>query len=200
MRNIAQSIVFFLVGLAAGGAGVHFGARRLGLAAAEDVITRPRVAPGEGDDLVLKDPEVERLVAELKGWREKRDTEWQKIEQEKSGLAQERAAVEEAEIRVEALRSSLMRQTVQTRENQQRNFKRLGAIYGKMEPATAAQLLSGLPEQDAARLLYSMEERDAAQLLSTYASLGEDQRSAAVKLTETIKHLAPQTASPGRKK
>jgi flagellar motility protein MotE (MotC chaperone) len=198
MRNIVLWTAFFLAGLGVGGTTVHL-RRREPTPSVEGPSTGVEAATAgqETTDRVLKDAEVNRLITELKGWREKRDREWRKIEEEKAKLAQARAALQEAERRVASLRESLMAQIVQIGAAQQKNVKQLAAIYGKMDPVAAAQLLSKLPEADAAMLVYSMQDRNAAQLLAAYASLGEEERSAAAKLTGVIKHLAPPDRGSG---
>lgn len=198
---IVLAPLLFLVGLGSGGAVTYFYLNAHGHSlVAEPVVTRERNADDASDieDRALKDAEVQRLVTELRGWREKRDREVERLALEREQLARQRAAIREAEESIEKLRASLMAKVVETKSDQQKNFKKLASIYGKMEPAMAAQLASMLPEEDAAQLVYSMDERQAGMLLSAYAQLGERGREAAAKLTDTMKRLsAPVKAEEG---
>ena len=96
-----------------------------------------------------------------------------------------------------AVQSNLTAKIVEMGDGEAANFKRLSAVYGKMEPEQAASLLQEMEPERAAMILNLVQDRQAAAMLSATVSGGRDGVSAAAEWTDIIRRMAVKKREKG---
>ncbi|MBM4019540.1 MAG: hypothetical protein FJ288_14680 [Planctomycetes bacterium] len=115
----------------------------------------------------------------------------QLLEKEALDLENLRLQAAGAVARLKETQADLEKTRLAIERQEQTNLKRTAAVYDKMDPAAAAQILQGLcanqQEADAVKILYYMTERAVAKVLAELAD-----KNLAARLSDQMKRVREQ--------
>jgi flagellar motility protein MotE (MotC chaperone) len=153
-------------------------------------------AESTGTGWDMSNPELDRLIAELKKEKEglsQRDTQLKELE---ARLDAERAEITIVTQAVHRMRLEFEKKYVQVREEEVANLKRLAKMYASMSPEGAATILKQMEEEQALKFMVFMKDGETGPLLEAFAKLGEAEAKRAAMLTDRLRTTSYRSALP----
>jgi flagellar motility protein MotE (MotC chaperone) len=150
--------------------------------------------PGPAWDFV--NPELDRLVDELKKEKEVLDQRAQQLKELADRLEAERAEINVITQAVHRIRSEFEQKVVQVREEEVANLKRLAKMYASMSPEDAAGILRQMDDEPALKFMVFMKDAETGPILEALSKLGDADAKRAAALTDRLRTTVYRAALP----
>ena len=184
--------VSILCGIAWSTLGVIVATGRIPFAAEEPEKVEVAAAPAAAETLTVFPAEA-NVIDEL---REALNREREAFEKKNADLMAREAALRDREGIVATLKSELMdlqqkidEQVVEIEAAEATNFRRLAAVYAKMEAESSAKILAQMELERAAKILSLLGEREAGAIMDATVSQGDNGIETADRWTDAIRRL-----------
>ena len=155
-----------------------------------------KFAPGNDPSWKFRNPEFEQWVADLRV--EKAALEVRKVQlgEWETRLTAERQELSTVTQKVAQLQAEFDKNVVRLKDQEGKNLKRQAKTVAEMTPDTAAKMLDQMTDDDIVRLFSAMKNDQVTLLLETLSKQGKGQTRRAAAITERMRHLLPETATP----
>jgi flagellar motility protein MotE (MotC chaperone) len=151
---------------------------------------------GPGPSWEFVNPELDRLVTELKKQKEGLDQREQQLKELAARLDAERAEINVVTQVVHRIRREFEQKVVQVREEEVANLKRLAKMYASMSPEGAAGILKQMEDDPALKFLVFMKDAETGPILESLSKLGEADARRAATLTDRLRTTMYRSALP----
>lgn len=144
----------------------------------------------------MSNPELDRLIEELKKEKEslsQRDVQLKELE---ARLEAERAEITIVTQAVHRMRLEFEKKYVQVREEETANLKRLAKMYASMSPEGAAAILKQMEDDQALKFMVFMKDAETGALLEVFAKQGETEAKRAALLSDRLRTTAYRSTAP----
>lgn len=148
-----------------------------------------------GPSWVFFNPELDQIVADLKGEREAVALKEKELAELAARLRVERGELDDALRKVTQLQQKVDRDVFRIKEDEAGNLKKLAKMYGLMEPAGAAKILRELDDVVVVKILTLMKEPESAAILESFSRLGEVETKRAAGFSENLRAAASNKIS-----
>lgn len=165
--------------------------------------TVPETSVVKGPSWEFLNPELERLIAELKEQRDEVGKRSKDLDDLQARLAAERQEITSTTQIVWRLRTELDRALVRIKDEEVTNLKRLARVYGSMSPEGAARVLGETEEEQAVKVLASMKDTQSGPILESMSKVSTEQAKRAAALANRLRLLTanqPPAAKPDSSK
>ena len=155
-----------------------------------------KFAPGNDPSWKFRNPEFEQWVADLRV--EKAALEVRKVQlgEWETRLVAQRQELSTVTQKVAQLQAEFDKNVVRLKDAEVKNLKRQAKAVAEMTPDTAAKMLDQMTDDDIVRLFSAMKSDQVTLLLETLGKQGKGQTRRAAAITERMRHLLPDTATP----
>lgn len=123
----------------------------------------------EGSSWEFHNPEVDRLIDELKTRKTALDQKDIELRELESRLRAEREEMKAVTKNVQQLQEKFDQSVLQLQTAELANLKKIGKTYSLMEPEAAAAAFKSMDNNTAAKILRSMKESEVAPILQVLA-------------------------------
>lgn len=147
--------------------------------------------PNNDPSWKFRNPEFEQWVEELKQEREVLLTKEKALQEWQTRLDAERAEIFSITQAVNQLQMEFDKNVVRFKSQDAENLKRQTQLVAAMPPASAAKLLSEMPEDDAVRILFGMKAEQASLVLDAFSQSGPAQAKQAAAITKRMRNVLP---------
>jgi flagellar motility protein MotE (MotC chaperone) len=141
-------------------------------------------------------PELDRLVAELKAEKQALAERQQQLNELAERLDAERVEINVITQAVHRMRTDFDQHLVQVREEEVANLKRLAKVYASMSPEGAAGILKQMEDEQALKFMVFMKDAETGPLLEALAQMGEAEAKRAAVLTDRLRTTTYRSAVP----
>ena len=155
-----------------------------------------KFAPGNDPSWKFRNPEFEQWVNDLR--LEKAALELRKVQlgEWETRLVAERQELSTVTQKVAQLQADFDKNVVRLKDQEVKNLKRQAKAVAERTPDTAAKMLDQRTDDDIVRLFSAMKNDQVTLLLETLGKQGKGQTRRAAAITERMRHLLPDTATP----
>ena len=155
-----------------------------------------KFAPGNDPSWKFRNPEFEQWVNDLR--QEKAALELRKVQlgEWETRLQAERQELSTVTQRVAQLQADFDKNVVRLKDQEVKNLKRQAKAVAEMSPDTAAKMVDQMKDEDIVRLFSAMKNDQMNLLLETLQKQGKAQARHAAAITERMRLLLPDTATP----
>ena len=155
-----------------------------------------KFSPGNDPSWKFRNPEFEQWVADLR--LEKAALEVRKVQlgEWETRLVAQRQELSTVTQKVAQLQAEFDKNVVRLKDAEVKNLKRQAKAVAEMTPDTAAKMLDQMTDDDIVRLFSAMKSDQVTLLLETLGKQGKGQTRRAAAITERMRHLLPDTATP----
>jgi flagellar motility protein MotE (MotC chaperone) len=142
-------------------------------------------------------PDLEDMVKELKERQDGLDNREKELDLYAARLKSEKEEISQITRHIEEMRKNLDDNIITIRQDEQSNLKKLAKNYSQMDPAAAAQVMSGLDDITLVKVLMFMKDAQSAPILTQIAGKGAAaakrmaQVSERLRLTQQAKPTTP---------
>jgi flagellar motility protein MotE (MotC chaperone) len=151
---------------------------------------------GSGSSWDMSNPELDRLITELKKEKESLSQRDQALKELETRLDAERAEINIVTQAVHRMRMEFEKKYVQVREEETANLKRLAKMYASMSPEGAATILKQMEDEQALKFMVFMKDGETGPLLEAFAKLGEAEAKRAAVLSDRLRTTTYRSALP----
>jgi flagellar motility protein MotE (MotC chaperone) len=127
-----------------------------------------------GPSWKFQNPELNQLLAELKGEREALRVRAAQLDELEARLGTERQEICVVTQTVARLRKELETTVIRVADEEAVNLKKLSKVYATMSPAGAARILKEMDDEQIVKILALMKEAESAPILEGFG-LGDKQ-------------------------
>ena len=145
--------------------------------------------PVPGPSWDFFNPEVDRLIAELKKEKENLTTRNQQLNELATRLQAERAELNQVTQAVHQLQLEFDKKTVRVREEETANLKKMAKMYAAMSPEGAAPIIKQLEDEQILKFIVFMKDNESGPLLENLGKLGEADAKRAAVLTDRLRTI-----------
>lgn len=138
-------------------------------------------------------PELQRLVSELKEQKMALATKEQQLVQLDARLTAERAELNTVTQAVFRMQQDFDKKVLRVREEESVNLKRLAKMYGSMSPEGAAVILKQMEDDQVVRIMVFMRDAETGPMLESFARLGDTEAKRASAITERLRNSIKPT-------
>ncbi len=132
-------------------------------------------------------PEVARLVTDLKQEKAGLAERKQQLDELAARLAAERAELNVVTQAVHRMQMQFDRNFVRVKEEEESNLRRLAKTYSAMSPEGAAGIFKEMDDDEVVKILVFMKDKEAAALLESMAQLGDAETKRVADITERMR-------------
>lgn len=132
-------------------------------------------------------PEVDRLIAELKQEKETLASRKQQLDDFAARLDAERAELNIVTQAVHQMQMDFDRHMVRVQEEEEANLKRLAKTYAAMSPEGAAKIFEEMEDEQIVRIMVFMKESEVAEILELFALAGDIQTKRVAIISEMLR-------------
>ncbi len=182
------------------GGGLYLGvtalllSRATGGSAQPIAASEPRLGAGPAWDFV--NPDLDRLIAELKEQKTAVAQREQQLNQLAERLEAERAELDLITQAVSRTRDEFEKKLTQVREEEVANLKRLAKMYASMSPEGAAGIIKQMDDEQALKFMVFMKDAEAGPILEALSKLSEADAKRAASLTDRLRTTVYRSALP----
>jgi flagellar motility protein MotE (MotC chaperone) len=141
-------------------------------------------------------PELDRLVAELREQKAALQKREEQLNELAARLEAERAELNIITQAVYRVRDEFDKKLVQVREEEVANLKRLAKMYASMSPEGAANILKQMEDEQALKFMVFMRDAEAGPILEALARLSEADAKRAAALSDRLRTTTYRNALP----
>jgi uncharacterized protein YoxC len=143
-------------------------------------------------------PEVDRLIAELKKERQALADREKQLAELAARLDAERAEINIVTQAVHQLQREFDRNVTRVKDEEQANLKKLAKVYAAMSPENAATVFKQMEDEQLVKIMVFMKETETAPILESFASQGETEAKRVAAISERLRTALyrPTTAKP----
>jgi flagellar motility protein MotE (MotC chaperone) len=153
-------------------------------------------AHGDSPGWDKSNPDLERLITELKKEKENLSQRDQQLKELETRLEAERAELNIITQAVHRIRLDFEKKYLQVREEETANLKRLAKMYASMSPEGASVILKQMDDEQALKFMVFMKDAETGPLLEAFAKLGESEAKRAAMLTDRLRTTVYRSALP----
>ena len=135
----------------------------------------------------FSNPEVGRLIAELKKEKENLGSRAKQLDELEARLAAERAEINVVTQAVHQMQVEFDRNLLRVQGEEQANLKRLAKTYATMSPEGAARIFKEMEEAQVVKIMIFMKEKETAAILESLAQLGEAEVKRVALISERLR-------------
>jgi flagellar motility protein MotE (MotC chaperone) len=141
-------------------------------------------------------PELDRLLSELKHEKEALAKREQQLNELALRLQAERAEINQITQTVSRLQQEFDRNYVRVRDEEAANLKKLAKLYTSMSAEGAMAMLRLLSDEDVVKMMVFMKDSDSATLLDGLAKGSEADAKRAVALADKLRSAVFRNPTP----
>jgi flagellar motility protein MotE (MotC chaperone) len=150
--------------------------------------------PGAGPAWEFVNPELDRLITELKKEKEALTQRELQLKELAARLDAERTELNIVTQAVHRMRSEMEKDVVRVREEETANLKRLAKMYASMSPEGAAAILKQMEDEQALKFMVFMKDAESGPLLEAFGRMGEAEAKRAATLTDRLRTTVYRSA------
>jgi len=144
----------------------------------------------------FSNPELDRLIAELKKEKESLATREQQLSELAARLQAERAELNQVTQTVHQLQMEFEKGVLRVREEETANLKKTAKMYAAMSPDGAAPIVKQLEDDQILKFLVFMKDNESGPLLEYLGRLGSAEAKRAAALTERLRTTLYRNQTP----
>jgi flagellar motility protein MotE (MotC chaperone) len=160
---------------------------------------------GEPGSLAFHNPEVNKLIAELRQERVALHAREKDLKELAKRLVLEKTEIgtitqEVVKFKI-AVEHALTNGLTTIRQEEEKKLQQLASIYTNMPPGNAVAILDNMPAEDIAKIMAFMKEREKASILENFATnTAISNKARASEISERIRRTVPEIQMPALRK
>jgi len=162
-----------------------FNTARLSLVQPGQDVSDPR--PSVSESWTFLNPDLDRMIAELKRERDALATREQQLKDLEARLGSERQEIRVAADVVDRIQREFNETILSIRQEEIPNLKKLAKIYTAMSPEGAANILKEQTDEEILKVLFYLQASEAGPILETFGRLGASTAQRAAQLTDRLR-------------
>ena len=135
-------------------------------------------------------PEVDRLVGELKKEKAALAVREQQLNELATRLQAERSEINQVTQAVHQLRKEFDDRILRVREEEPAKLKKLAKMYATMSPEGASTIFKQMPDEQVVKIFVFMKDADTAAILESFAKLGADEAKRAALISDHLRTIS----------
>jgi hypothetical protein len=154
--------------------------------------------PAEGSDSTclgpswdFRNPEMEKLVAELRQEKEALKQREQDLKALETRLQSERHELIVVTQSIARLQKEFDQNVLRLKDEEAPNYRKLAKLHASMSPEGAAAIFREMPDDEVAKIFAYMKVEDVSQVLDTLGRLGKTEAKRVVLLTDKMRRTLP---------
>ncbi len=141
----------------------------------------------------FQNPELEKLIAELRQEKELLQAREQQLKALESRLQSERNELAATTQIVYRLQKQFDQDVLRLKEEEAVNCKKLGKLHAAMSPEGAANIFREMPDDDVVKIFAYMKVDEVSAILDTLGRMGKAEAKRAAQLTDRMRRTMPPT-------